>query len=219
MPYPALIGDDPAFLERFRRMLTQNYYAFTYMVEWDGQRDSLAGIEQTIYAAAYVASSVERPRALVIGVGGGFDILTALRYDAREVTGVEINGSAEGTIVTRRLLIGPKGQFKGSLKVDEAEVRGQLRGEANVQRLLAITSSGDVVGRIRYGQLMVERGGHFTAEVGVPELVGRHVDPHDLIELAALLREQRIQHSSLRHGLFLLALDAMVFMKWGFLFM
>ncbi|MGD8896596.1 MAG: hypothetical protein PVJ73_11230, partial [Acidobacteriota bacterium] len=100
MPYPALIGDDPAFLERFRRMLTQNDYAFTYMVDWDGQRDSLTGIEQTIYAAAYVASSVERPRALVIGVGGGFDILTALRYDAREVTGVEING-ATVDIVTR----------------------------------------------------------------------------------------------------------------------
>ncbi len=100
MPYPSLIGDDPAFLETFRRMLTQNDYAFTYMVDWDGQRDSLAGIEQTIYAAAYVASSVERPRALVIGVGGGFDVLAALRYGAREVTGVEING-ATVDIVTR----------------------------------------------------------------------------------------------------------------------
>jgi cytoskeletal protein CcmA (bactofilin family) len=87
---------------------------------------------------------------------------------------VEINGSAEGTIVTRRLLIGPKGQFKGSLKVDEAEVQGQLRGEANVQRLLSIASTGDVVGRIRYGQLLVERGGHFTADARnvPPELAG-----------------------------------------------
>jgi spermidine synthase len=98
--FPALIGDDRAFLERFRRVLTQNDFAFTYMVDWDGRPESLAGIEQTIYAAAYEASSVPSPRVLVVGVGGGFDILTALRYDAREVTGVEING-ATLDIVTR----------------------------------------------------------------------------------------------------------------------
>jgi len=100
MPYPALIGDDAAFLDTFRRMLTQNDYAFTYMVDWDGQPDSLAGIEQTIYAAAYVASSIESPRVLVIGVGGGFDILAALRCGVRKVTGVEIN-HATVDIITR----------------------------------------------------------------------------------------------------------------------
>ena len=85
MIYPSLIGDDPQLLERFRRVLTQNDYAFTYMVDWDGRTESLAGIERTIYAAAYEASSVPAPRALVIGVGGGFDILTALRF--RDVRG------------------------------------------------------------------------------------------------------------------------------------
>jgi spermidine synthase len=91
--FPALVGDDPAFLQRFRRVLTQNDFAFTYMVDWDGRAESLKGIERTIYAAAYEASSVASPRVLVVGVGGGFDILTALRYDARDVTGVEINGA------------------------------------------------------------------------------------------------------------------------------
>ena len=56
--FPALIGDDRAFLERFRRILTQNDFAFTYMVDWDGRPESLRGIERTIYAAAYEASSV-----------------------------------------------------------------------------------------------------------------------------------------------------------------
>jgi len=70
------------------------------MVDWDGRPESLQGIEQTIYAAAYEASSVVAPRVLVVGVGGGFDVLTALRYDAREVTGVEIN-SATLDVTTR----------------------------------------------------------------------------------------------------------------------
>ena len=87
---------------------------------------------------------------------------------------VEINGRVEGTIVTRRLVIGPKGQFKGSLKVDEALIQGQLRGEANVHRLLSISASGDATGRLRYGQLQVERGGHFNADAKnvPPELSG-----------------------------------------------
>ncbi len=98
--FPALVGDDRAFLERFRRILTQNDFAFTYMVDWDGRPESLRGIERTIYAAAYEASSVASPRVLVVGVGGGFDILTALHYGAGEVTGVEIN-SATLDITTR----------------------------------------------------------------------------------------------------------------------
>lgn len=87
---------------------------------------------------------------------------------------VEINGQAEGTIVTRKLVIGPKGEFKGSLKVDEAVIHGLLRGEATVQKLLSITKTGDVVGRISYGQIAIEYGGHFTADARnvPPELAG-----------------------------------------------
>jgi spermidine synthase len=96
--FPSLVGDDRPFLERFRRILTQNDYAFTFMVDWDGRPQSLRGVERTIYAAAYEASSVVSPRVLVVGVGGGFDILTALRYEAREVTGVEINSATLDTV-------------------------------------------------------------------------------------------------------------------------
>ncbi len=98
--FPSLVGDDRPFLERFRRILTQNDFAFSYMVDWDGRPESLRGVERTIYDAAYEASSVASPRVLVVGVGGGFDVLTALHHDAREVTGVEING-ATLDIVTR----------------------------------------------------------------------------------------------------------------------
>jgi spermidine synthase len=99
MNFPALIGRDRAFLERFRLMLTQNNFAFTYAVDWDGRPESLAAIDQTIYAAAYPAAP-DAPRVLVVGVGGGFDVLTALRFGASRVTGVEIN-AATVDILTR----------------------------------------------------------------------------------------------------------------------
>jgi spermidine synthase len=92
MGFPSLIGRNRAFLERFRRMITQNNFAFTFAVDYDGHRESLDGIQDTIYAAAYQAGH-PAPRVLVIGVGGGFDILTALYFGAAEVTGVEINGA------------------------------------------------------------------------------------------------------------------------------
>lgn len=91
--YPSLMGENRDFLARFKRVLTQNNNAFTFAVEYDGTKASLRGIEETIYAAPYQARSIPRPRALVIGVGGGFDILTAFAFDASEITGVEINSA------------------------------------------------------------------------------------------------------------------------------
>jgi hypothetical protein len=100
MLYPSLIGGNRAFHERFHRRMKQNDYAFTYLVAYDGVRSSLRGIEETMYAAAYDATSVKAPRVLVIGVGGGFDVLTGLFFGTSEITGVEINGAALD-IVTR----------------------------------------------------------------------------------------------------------------------
>ncbi len=43
----------------------------------------------TLYAAAYYFK--DKPEAAVIGLGGGTDIMTALHFDAKKITGVEIN--------------------------------------------------------------------------------------------------------------------------------
>lgn len=98
---PCLIGTNPAFHARFERLLTQNNYAFTYAVNYDGTADSLRGIEETIYSAAYQARTTVSPRVMVIGVGGGFDVLTALAFNASRIVGVEIN-SATVDILTNR---------------------------------------------------------------------------------------------------------------------
>ena len=91
--YSSLVGNDRAFLATFERVLTQNHYAYAYAVHYDGNPKSIAGVDQTLYAAAYEALSGPPPKVVAIGVGGGFDILTALRFDAAEITGVEVNGT------------------------------------------------------------------------------------------------------------------------------
>jgi hypothetical protein len=89
--FPCLVGDDPWLYQRFGHMLTQNNHAFTLILDRTSEPLSRRGFDRTIYAAAYMASSVPRPRAFVIGVGGGFDVQTALAFDASAVRGVEVN--------------------------------------------------------------------------------------------------------------------------------
>jgi spermidine synthase len=96
----ALLGEDPAFTGRFQKVLSQNNWAGTMAFAWDGRPESLSGIERTMYGAAYQATSIEAPRVIVIGVGAGMDVLTALHYGASQITGVEVN-AATVDITTR----------------------------------------------------------------------------------------------------------------------
>ncbi len=91
--FPSMIGDDRAFQARYRRILTQNNFAFTYALDYDGDPRSLSGIKQTVYWTTYAASSVPHPEVAVIGVGGGFDVLAALAADASSVTAIEVNSA------------------------------------------------------------------------------------------------------------------------------
>ncbi|HVR71658.1 MAG TPA: hypothetical protein VMT87_12525 [Vicinamibacteria bacterium] len=91
--WPSLFGTDRGLLSRLRLVVTQNNNAYTYAPEYGGDVSTLRGLEETVYAAAYPASLVPKPRVLVVGVGGGMDVLTALRFDAASVTGVEVNGA------------------------------------------------------------------------------------------------------------------------------
>jgi hypothetical protein len=89
--WPSLFGPDREMLGRFRRVITQNNNAFTYAPDYDGRPETVRGLGQTVYAAAYQALEAPGPRVLVIGVGGGVDVLTALAAGASSVTGVEVN--------------------------------------------------------------------------------------------------------------------------------
>lgn len=59
--------------------------------------------EQSVYATPYLLK--DRPEVLVIGVGGGVDIHTALHWNAKRVTGVEVSAT------TLHILTGPYARF------------------------------------------------------------------------------------------------------------
>src|SRR5439155_333858 len=59
------------------------------MFEFHGDLRELAVLERNVSAAPYVIAT--RPHVLVIGLGGGFDVLNGLRNGAAEITGVELD--------------------------------------------------------------------------------------------------------------------------------
>ena len=92
--YPSLLGDDRAFLSRFERMLTQNNYAYRLRGAVRREAGVLRGRRADALRGRPTRSArAPAPRVVAIGVGGGFDILTALHFGAGEVTGVEVNGT------------------------------------------------------------------------------------------------------------------------------
>jgi hypothetical protein len=61
---------------------------YTTMYRWEGEK-TLAFFRDNVIALPYYLQ--QQPKALVIGPGGGKDVLTALAMDAAEVTAVEVN--------------------------------------------------------------------------------------------------------------------------------
>jgi len=69
--------------------------AATVIVEGGTKADG-AVLDASVLAAPYLL--VDRPNVLVIGPGGGIDVLVALRRGARAVTGVDVNRAVIATV-------------------------------------------------------------------------------------------------------------------------
>lgn len=78
---------------------------------------------------------------------------------------IDIYGFVEGELQAGTLVIHPGGTFLGKAKLDAAEVRGRMQGDAVVKNLFKIASTGDVTGNVQYGRLALENGGNLSAEV------------------------------------------------------
>lgn len=87
---------------------------------------------------------------------------------------IEVHGHFDGRLEARHLVVHEAGRVHGEVKVETAEVRGLLQGEARVKSLMRIAATGEAVGRVLYGAIAVEPGGHLSADVRniPPELFG-----------------------------------------------
>lgn len=78
-----------------------------------------------------------------------------------------VEGKVEATLLECSAIdVAGPGMFNGTATVDDAEISGRFEGTLTVRKRLLIRASGQVSGKIRYGQLEVECGGKLAGDIG-----------------------------------------------------
>ena len=66
---------------------------------------------------------------------------------------------------SRRFEISESGVFEGNVVIEMAEIKGRFEGELTARGRLLVRRTGQVIGRIRYAELEIERGGQISGDV------------------------------------------------------
>ncbi len=84
-----------------------------------------------------------------------------------------VEGTVEATMNSRLMQIAEQGAFSGAAEIDIAEIHGRFDGDLTVRQKLVIHATGRVVGKIRYGKIVIEEGGQISGEVEVISTAAR----------------------------------------------
>jgi len=97
--------------------------------------------------------------SLIIGEGA------MIKGEIKEENEISIQGSVDGDIVCKDLIVGKTGSIKGKIKTDTLYVEGSVEGEINVKELLKLMSSSYVSGKCTYGSLQINEGAKLIGEL------------------------------------------------------
>ena len=104
-------------------------------------------------------NEVKITSALIIGEGA------TINGTIQEKNQIDIQGSVDGDVECKELIVGKSGNLKGKIKTESLSVEGSVDGELNVKGLLKLMSSGSVSGKITYGSLQINEGGKLLGEI------------------------------------------------------
>lgn len=90
---------------------------------------------------------------------------TILRAKVRNCRHLEVFGYVDGEVDAEKVLVHRGGRVFGTVSAGSADISGTLQGRVGVRQLIAIRSTGEVSGTVRYGQMAMEAGGSLSAEV------------------------------------------------------
>lgn len=94
----------------------------------------------------------------------GHDIL--LKGEIATCDRLVIEGAVDATLnEVHTVEISETGSFKGAAEIEDAEISGVFDGELTVRGRLVIYSTGQVRGKITYGEIEIERGGEMTGTI------------------------------------------------------
>jgi cytoskeletal protein CcmA (bactofilin family) len=87
-----------------------------------------------------------------------------------------VEGVVEATMDSRVIQIAQHGTFKGKVGIDVAEIHGAFEGELTARERLIVHATGRVSGKIRYGRLVIEEGGHIDGNIEEEHAGGARVN-------------------------------------------
>ena len=160
--------------------------AMTAITHFGGDLSELAYLDYTISAVAY--HLVDKPRVLVLGAGGGSDVLNALYHNATSVDAVELNPQ----IVD--LMIHQYRDFSGHIfgavpsypvNVHIAEARGFIRSTREKYDVIQIAML-DSVGAAASGTHSLNENYLYTVEA-IEEFV-EHLTPDGILSITRWLK-------------------------------
>jgi cytoskeletal protein CcmA (bactofilin family) len=100
------------------------------------------------------------PRKLIVGR----DI--SLSGEITACDHLVVEGTVDATLREgQRIEITESGLFRGKVEISEADIAGRFEGEITVRGRLRVRSTGRIDGKIQYGELEVEAGGHLEGQV------------------------------------------------------
>lgn len=98
--------------------------------------------------------------SLIVGKG------VRIKGDINNCELLKLEGTIEGTVEdVTNVTVEKDGVFDGTAVVGYASVSGSIKGNITVKDRLTITSTGNVEGKIIYGELEIGRGGTLNGKV------------------------------------------------------
>ena len=164
-------------------MMTLDMGAFTPIV-MRATADELAIFDASILAAPYAFAP--RDSVLIVGPGGGIDLLNALRHGATSVTAIEVNRTEVA------LMRGPYADYSGGVYLDprvhvfEDEARSFIRRSTDDYDVLAITVV-DSFAALTAGAYALTENYLYTEEAMLDYLA--HLTPHGVIAITRWYRD------------------------------
>jgi hypothetical protein len=161
------------------RMIGYDGDSCASMYKFSGDRNELEWFHHHVFKAPYVVR--DHPSVLIIGVGGGTDILNAIANDAKSIVGVELNP------VTVALGKGPYADYNGGIfnrpevTMVAAEGRHYLRSHTDRYDVVEINSV-DTLSALSSGAYVLSESYLYTSDAVSDYLA--HLNPNGVFAMA-----------------------------------
>ena len=146
------------------------------------QRNATAATPTPVPAPAPQPAAAPASQAAAVS-GSTLTVGPNIKLKSAEITDCDtlvVEGHVDGMVSSQAIVIAETGTLNGTATIDNAEIRGEFKGELTVKKRLMICATGKVSGKIAYGKLVIEEGGELVGEIqamhGAVPVLGSNVD-------------------------------------------